>query len=890
MIKTPDQRVRVFISSTIHELADERASVKQAVEKLRLTPVLFEISARHHPPKELYRAYLEQSDIFIGIYWNSYGWVGPDMNISGLEDEYDLSSGKSKLIYVKSSESREEKLNFLLDKIRENNSVCYKPFKNASELKELVENDLAILLSENFQSRSEETATSPIFIDIPVTPYPLIGRDKDIESITKLITGANCKLINVIGTGGTGKTSLAIELANHLKYAFKNGIVFFSLASISAIDHIPSFLASKFKLQGSGDQSVREVLISWLSDKQMLLVLDNLEQIIEIRALIADILKRCAGIRIICTSRTPLRIMHEHIYPLYPLPKPGTGTNHLMENPAMQLFIERATQVNPALELDGNNVFAIRDICNQVDGLPLAIELAAMRTRYFPPSLLVENFHRALDLGAKGPKDLPLRQQTLSNTIGWSYGLLDEQHQLCFRLLAIFRDGCTIAALGSLIRFHGIDEDAADMMEGLLDVGLVQLNIAGQSIRYTLFVPIREYAMEQLIQHNEWEATKQWHCNYYTQLLLQFEFQIHGTLNTNYRKLIISEYENMRLAYDCLIETRDLEKAWRVISALSDFWSAEGKFLDALQWMDKAEIRTGFPVNELSAAQKDLFARALQLKGMLLNFKGDYQQSADHLHAASSLFDELENNVQQSITLALLGLSTLNLDNPDASAVIERSIAYSTSINENFGLIISYAFYADIFIKQRKLDVAIEYIRRAEEIAKSGYESYLGLVYLSLGNFYLAAQDIAKAVETFDKCLADLERSNFKTASGWALISLANCYFLNKDIAASIRYSRLVLDYARNMGHSILLLHSLMGISLLLVTQRKEEVAVRLYLGADHHHKKINARLWASTEIWLQHFHHYMHPIITRPEYASFHNEASSTTLDELIALANVLE
>ena len=658
---------------------------------------------------------------------------------------------------------------------------------------------------------------------------------------------------------------------------------------ISETDQIPSFIASKFKLQGTGDQSIRETLISWLSDKQLLMVLDNLEQVIEIRDLIADILRRCTGIRILCTSRTPLHITQEHIYPLDPLTKPGIENTNLMQNPAMQLFIARSQQVNPKLELDENNLFAIRDICNQVDGLPLAIELAAMRTRYFPPSMLIETFHRALDLGSKGPKDLPLRQQTLGNTIGWSYRLLDEVHQLCFRLLAIFKDGWTIVAADSLIRYYQISEDAESIMESLLDVGLVQLNISGQSIRYNLYVPIREYAMEQLIQHNQLEQTKKWHCDYYTQLLLQFEFQIQGALNVNYYRLIASEYENLRTAYDYLIEMKEVEKVWSVLNSCSDFWNSEGKFLDALQWMDRAGVRIGFPVEELSNIQKDMFAHVLQLKGTLLNFKGDYHNSFDYSLAASSLFEKAGNKKSQSLSLAFLALTNLNLDKPDAALFFERSITFSSSIDEKYGLILSYSFYADIFIKEGKLDIALEYLCKAESMARNGHESYFCLVYLSFGNFYLASQNFPKAIESFYKCLELFELSSFKTASGWALFSLANCHFITQDIPDSIRYSKLSLEYARNMGHSILLLHSLMAISLLLTIQERKEDAVRLYLGATYHHGLLNARWWSSTAIWMEYFQNYMQPIVEQPEYKHLHEAASNTTIDELIALANKL-
>jgi predicted ATPase len=889
MIKTPDQRVRVFISSTIQELAEERASVKKAIEKLRLIPVLFEIGARFHPPKELYRAYLEQSDIFIGIYWNSYGWVGPDMDISGLEDEYDLSAGKSKLIYVKTSHDREQKLDTLLNKIREQNSVCYKPFKDALELQELVENDLAISLSEYFHSESKETPTDEIYIQIPVGRRPLIGREKDLDCIAKLMAMPDNKLISIIGTGGTGKTSMAMELADRLKHEFKHGVVFFSLASISEMDQIPSFLASKFKLEGRGDQPIREILISWLSDKQLLMVLDNLEQIIDIRDLISDIIRRCAGIRILCTSRTPLHLLQEHIYPLDPLPKPGNENVNLMKNPAMQLFVARAEQVNPRLDLNEINMMAIRDICNQVDGLPLAIELAAMRTRYLPPYMLLDSFHRALDLGSKGPGDLPERQQTLSNTIAWSYKLLDETHQLCFRLLAVFKDGWTIEAADSLIRTSRVSKNAESIMESLLDVGLVHLNVSGGSIRYNLYVAIREYAMEQLIQNKEAESAKKWHSDYYTQLASQFEFQIHGSLNIDQQRLIIGEYENIATAFNFLIEKNDLPKAWMVIDALSTFWGAEGKYSDALQWMHKADVRIDFSIKNFPDAQKSTFARVLQLKGTLLNFRGNYQDSIDHCLVAGQLFDELGNKKSQSWSLAILALASLSLDRPEAALCFERSIAFATSMDDPYGLIISYSFYVDIFIKNGQIEKAFDYLSRAEAIAKNGHYAYFSMVYLSLGNCYVSSLNFSKAIESFHKSLDWFEQSNFKAVNGWALLHLANCYFFTQDIPAAVGYYKQALANARNTGNSIILLFCLLGISLLLSIQERKEDAVKLYLGALNHISQLNVRIWSSNVIMMESFKNFMQPTVEQAEHKDLREIASHLTIDELIAIANRL-
>src|SRR5918995_6940271 len=238
-IRTPDQRLRVFVSSTLEELAPERAAVSRAVSTLRLAPVMFELGARPHPPQELYRAYLEQSDIFIGLYWQRYGWVGPGMDISGLQDEFELSRSLPRLLYIKTpAPGRDPRLTELLERIKGEAADSYRNFGTARELGRLVRDDLAVMLSERFAAARTTVPTSPehrgrALHSLPVDTTSLIGREEAIEDVARIIELPETRLITLTGPGGIGKTRLAVAVGERLDDRYPGGGGFVSLASVA---------------------------------------------------------------------------------------------------------------------------------------------------------------------------------------------------------------------------------------------------------------------------------------------------------------------------------------------------------------------------------------------------------------------------------------------------------------------------------------------------------------------------------------------------------------------------------------------------------------------------------------------------------------------------------
>jgi hypothetical protein len=451
-IRTPDQRLRVFVSSTLAELADERAAVARAVSALRLTPVLFELGARPHPPRELYRAYLAQSDIFIGLYWQRYGWVGPSMDISGLEDEFRLSHSLPRLLYVKTpAPDREPGLTAMIEELQTEGTDSYRSFRTPRELGRLVRDDLALLLSERFAaatSRADRSASPASDSDrrgprsLPLASTSLIGREQDIVQVSKLLAEPDVRLVTLTGPGGVGKTRLAIAVGEQLDDRYPQGTVFVPLASVAQPELVLPRIAAAVGATIEGVRPPVDVLAEQLAETPTLLVLDNLEQVVGVAPDLDQLLARCPGLDILATSRTVLRLRAEREYPVGPLTVPALSgpapIEQLASLPAVQLFVDRAQAVRYDFELTDDNALAIVEICRRLDGLPLAIELAAARTRLLEPGALLARLAGRLDALGTGPVDLPERQRTLRATVEWSVGLLDDAEEHMLATLSIF--------------------------------------------------------------------------------------------------------------------------------------------------------------------------------------------------------------------------------------------------------------------------------------------------------------------------------------------------------------------------------------------------------------------------------------------------------------------
>ncbi|MFW9770236.1 MAG: DUF4062 domain-containing protein, partial [Candidatus Thorarchaeota archaeon] len=599
-IRTPDQRLRVFISSSLRELSPEREVVRNAIEKLHLIPVMFESGARPHPPQELYRSYLSQSHIFIGIYWQSYGWVGPEMEISGLEDEYQLAKTLPKLIYIKNpAPEREKGLEKMLERVKGEEKCCYKYFSSLEELEKLVTSDIVLLLSERFEKSMEEISLpnrQAAFVknNLPQELTTFIGRDQLITSISHVLKKEKTRLVTLTGPGGVGKTRLALKIAAGQQSQHPDGVWLVELASFSDPSLVVQSVADVFGLREEQNRPLSMTLLDYLYDKNLLLILDNCEHLVDAAAQLAEtILRGAPGVRILTTSRQPLGIPGEVTRGVSPLNTPGlqdeATVEQLMQYEAVNLFVERAFEVKPDFNLTDLNAAAVANICARLDGIPLAIELAVARLRVLSVEEIATRLDDRFRLLVGNRSTLP-RQQTLRALIDWSHDLLTDNERKLLSRLSIFAGGWTVEEAEAVCSGDGIEQvEVLDLMTQLVDKSLVIANMENGRGRYQFLDTIHQFSSERLLESEEFEQVTQRHAEYFQNLAERSYGELWSSEQEYWLKNLTVERDNLRQALEFLTRSAGQEElGLRMAGSLWRFWEIRGYISEGRNYLEHA--------------------------------------------------------------------------------------------------------------------------------------------------------------------------------------------------------------------------------------------------------------------------------------------------------------
>ncbi len=625
----------MFVSSTLEELAPERAAVKAAIERLHLIPVMFEMGARPHPPRNLYRSYLRQSQVFVGLYWQKYGWVAPEEEISGLEDEYRLSNGMPRLLYMKKPADREARLRDLIAQIQADDTASYRSFDTAEELGRLIEEDLMVLLTERFAAPEAEQGPASRIVRPPIPINPIVGRADEVALVKDAILKGS-RLVTITGTGGMGKSRLALEVAQLLEKEFSDGIVFVPLEPLFQASQVPRAMAESFGLRMEYAEVTLDAVTEYLQDKHMLLILDNFEHVIDAAAEMARLIDSCDRVQALVTSRRPLRVRGEREIPIGPL----------ADEAAVQLFTERARAVRPDFVVSADEQMQLTELIKRLDHLPLAIELAAARMRLLDVPELLTRLGERMEVLGSAPVNYPDRQRTLRTTIAWSYNLLSEVERLVLSRISVFAGGADLDAIEALCSDAGID--VLEVVDSLLENSLIlrtQSSPSGEA-RFAMLNTIKTYAREQLEQQPDCESTYRRHVDWFLRLCQRADFS-RSNEAIEVWPLLDFELANLAVAIRWCLDHADLA----LIAAFARpiwFWLWQtGRLKDAQPAFEEAVALIS------PDTPRPIRAEVLVTVSTVRFFTGDYLGAEKLLDEAMPIVEELEDD-----TLLIVGLLT----------------------------------------------------------------------------------------------------------------------------------------------------------------------------------------------------------------------------------------
>lgn len=555
--------------------------------------------------------------------------------------------------------------------------------------------------------------------NLPVQLTPLIGRKAETLAVKKQLGRPEVRLLTLTGPGGTGKTRLCLEAATELLNDYADGAFFVALAAIGDPSLVVLKIAQTLGVKEAGAGSLLLKLKEFLRDRQMLLVIDNFEQVVAAAPLIVELLNASPRLKVLMTSRAALRITGEHEFAVSPLSVPAQGQalsiEAVAQYPAVQLFLERASAVRPDFELTSENASAIVEICARLDGLPLAIELAAARVKVLPPRGLLSRLESRLKLLSGGARDLPSRQQTMRGAIAWSYDLLNEEEKKLFRRLSVFVGGWELEAADAICRDSGDFEiEVLEGVESLVDKSLLQLReMSATEPRFLMLETITEFGLEQLTASGEDEKSRRYHADFFMKLAERGETELLGAQQELWLDSFEIEHDNLRAALRWAEENQEAEIGLRLVGALWRFWEMRGYLSEGRERLSAVLSLASTPAT-MKARLKALYAA-----GVLADAQCDYSSARSLFEEKLALHRKLNDNWGIANSINNLGIMALrDRDYVGARSLYEESLSIWRKLGNQTAIALSLINLGNVADLQGEYDSAHAFYADSLEVFK----------------------------------------------------------------------------------------------------------------------------------------------------------------------------
>lgn len=724
---------------------------------------------------------------------------------------------------------------------------------------------------------------------LPMPPTALVGREDEVAEIGTLLRRDDVRLVTLSGPGGTGKSRLSLQVASGLRDAFTGGIFFVSLAPITDPAQVLPAIAQVLGIRDGLERDLMVRVVKTLQRLPVLLVLDNFEQVIGAAELVGDLLASCQGLKVLVTSREVLHVRAEYEFAVPPLELPDPAhlppLEELATCSAIALFVQRVQAVKPDFRLTEANAREVAEICVRLDGLPLAIELAAARMKLLSPRALLARMGKRLALLTGGARDVPARQQTLRNAISWSYHLLNGQEQRLFRWLSVFVGGCALSCVEAMCARTGNDMDDITSLvdKSLLRPGEQTEEDGREEPRLLMLETIREYALEMLISGGEATDARQWHAEHFLQLAEEAVPALDGPLLTAWLNRLEQEHDNLRAALHWLLSAKanasQAALALRLATALERFWVVRGYRNEGLTFLEQALQESA----DVAAAVR---AKALLVAARLTSMQSDYERSKQLAQESLALFRELQDKRGIALSLNRLGIAAWRqadfatarilmeedlalyreLENPDriawslfalgllnikqgeysrAAASFEESLLLFRRLGNKRGIAASLTqTAATLFLSQGDQTMVYPLLTQGLTLDREiGDKEGMAVTSLLLGSVALKQGDIAAARTRVDEALRLYREMGYREGITEALALLGKVEAARGDLPSASTFYEESLTMARELRQRELLAIGLEGLASVKIAQGDPAQAVRFWSMAEALREALGAPL-----------------------------------------------